>query len=309
MKKFLAIAAILIMTSAQAEAIKFGDLNYFLKEGQKNISAAAIVGEENTRQNKTTDLIINGYFFQADFAYALTDKLNAFAGLNYLYRVETKDGGVNYNTDGLQNPKFGVNYRVFNQNEMGQNFDIGAVAHVKLMEQEVGSLSPNSNGTILDPLLSNKTDPRNSLELNARLGNKWNEANEYYLLAGIVHHFSGTYDDSASNENNTLDASTDLKIGAQYQYAPLDEFMMSLGAMGTRYGVSGIKSAGSTTTYTSHFDVEVSFSAKYLVTDSLMAKFSLIQDNRDYFSDEDNGSVMFDKRRAFAYAAGIDYLF
>ena len=54
MKKFLAIAAMLTITSVFAEELHYGDLNYFLKQGQFNAVIDMIVNNEGTRKNEST---------------------------------------------------------------------------------------------------------------------------------------------------------------------------------------------------------------------------------------------------------------
>jgi hypothetical protein len=309
MKKFLAVAAILVVSSAHAEELKFGDLNYFLKQGQLNAGVDVIVNNENSRTAKTVDVEVNNYLFNTRFGYALTDTLNLTLGLDYLAKGETEaDAGASADDSGLQNPKLGANYRVLNQNDFGYNFDVGAVAAIKIVDRESGSVDDEGNNT--NPLYSNYAEPRSSLDLNARFGKKWNEANEFYLIGGVVYHMDGEYDDLSSDETVDMDSSMDLKLGAFYQYRPVHEFMLTVGALATRVGEVDGNDGSEDFTVTDRMDTQFSFNAKYLITENFIAKFLFTVDRRDDFDYEQNsGDVEVDKRLAEQYGVGVDFLF
>lgn len=310
MKKFLAVAAVLAVTSANAEELKFGDLNYFLKAGQFNVGADAIVHNEYSRVGGV-ESENDAYLFDAHLGFAFSDSLNFTANFNYIFQGETEESGQTYSTDGLQNPKFGLNYRVVDQGKDGLNFDIGAVATIKFMDREVGSTATASNedGNTFSSLSSNMADPRNSLELNARLGRKWNEANEVYFLAGVVQSMDGEFDDLGTDETVDVDASTDYKMGAFYQYRPVMEFMMTFGLTGTRYDDLYTDSeTNGEQKFGDHFDFQFLFNAKYLVNDTTIVKFTMTTDSRDKVTEE-NSDTEIDKRNGSQYGLGVDFLF
>lgn len=312
MKKLLAVAAVLAVTSVNAEELKFGDLNYFLKQGQLNV---AVDWDRKTEESEISGdkFEVDGNFIHTKFAYGFSDRLNAFVNLEYLFNVdvETYDPTAtpqrtSFRNDGLQNPSFGANFRVMNQDDMGFNFDVGAVATVKLMDREVGSFAPNKEeGNHINPLYSNESDPRNTLEVNARLGKKWNEANEFYLLAGGIYHMDGEYKDLGSDDDVDMDSSLDFKLGAFYQYRPVYEFMMTLGLVGTRYGEIDFDN-GAKSTADSHTDFVFTFNAKYLITEDFIAKFNFSQDRR---SDYDIDNTEVENRVARSFGFGVDFLF
>jgi hypothetical protein len=308
MKKFLAVAAVLAVTSVNAEEVKFGDLNYFLKQGQFNVGVDAIVNNETSRVGGTAETEVDGYFLNTQFGYALTDSLNVTVGVNYLYDGETEvNKGASADDSGIQNPKFGANYRLMKQSDAGFNFDVGAVATLNVIDREVGTVDKEGNNQ--NPLYSNYADPRSSLDLNARLGNKWNEANEYYFLAGIAYHMDGEYE-QLEGDMVDMDSSVDFKLGAFYQYRPVNEFMITLGLSGTRVGEVDGNDESEDFTITDHLDYQFSFNAKYLVTDAMIAKFIFTQGNRSDFDYEANsGDSEVDQRHALQYGLGVDFLF
>ena len=313
MKKFLCLAAVAVamIGSAQAEELFFGDLNYFMKKDQINVTANATMGDETGRQSETTETKVDGYYLGTTLALGLADNINAFVGLDYLYNVKTEIGSSHYDTTGLQNPKLGANMRLLNQDNAGFNFDVGAVVAVKVLDRESGSVSPKKEGDLLNPYFSNYTEPRNTIDLNARVGKKWDIANEVYFLGGVTYHQSGKYKDLGANDDVTMESSVDLKAGAFYQYRPVDEFMMTLGVSGTRFGEYDGKSAlGTKVTATSHIDLEVLFVAKYLVNENLIAKFMMSQDRRStYEIQAPTSQIVLDKRQSFNYGLGVDFLF
>lgn len=309
MKKLLAAATLLALSSAQAADLKFGDLNYFLKQGQSNLSFDARINNETGRVNKTNDVEVDGYYFNANYALAAADNLNFFVNVDYLFDVETSVDDSNFNTNGVQSPKFGFNLRLMNQGEGSMNFDVGAVARIKVLDREVGASSPEEEGNMLNPLYSSYGDPRHSLEVNARLGQKWDEANEFYLVAGVIYNFDGEYTDLGTDEDVDVYSTTDLKFGAFYQYRPVNEFMMALGLTALRYDDLYTEVPGNEFKYSDHMDFKFSFDAKYLVNENFIAKFTYGQDRRDNFSEEQNGNTEYDRRTAHSYGLGVDFLF
>ena len=308
MKKFLAIAAMLAMNSVFAEEIHYGDLNYFLKQGQFNVGVDTIINNEGTRTNESDKTEVDNYFVDSRFAFALSDSLNFTLGLNYLHDGQTEvNQGSSADDAGLQNPKLGANFRLLKQSDAFFNLDIGAVATIQVIDREVGTV--NKEGNNLNPLFSNYAEPRNTLDLNARLGKKWDEANEFYLTGGIAYHMDGEYEE-LEGEMVDMDSSIDLKVAAFYQYRPVDEFMMTLGLNGTRYSEVKGENGSTDFTITDHIDYQFVFNAKYLINESLIAKFVFTQDSRNDFDFEtDAGNTTFDKRNGLQYGIGVDLLF
>jgi len=85
---------------------------------------------------------------------------------------------------------------------------------------------------------------------------------------------------------------------------------MTFGLTGTRVGEVEGNDESEDFTITDHLDYQFSFNAKYLVTDSMIAKFIFTQDNRSDFDYEANsGDSEVDKRHALQYGLGVDFLF
>lgn len=305
MKKFLALAAMLVVGSVQAEELKFGDLNYFLKQGQFNAGVDAIVHNETVRlDNGTkTDYDIDGYIFQTHFGYAVLNNLNVTFGLDYILEGETEPaGGASSNVQGLQNPWIGGNFRIVDQNTAGVNVDVAAKATFKVIDREVNGGS--TDGNMFSPLFSRLGDPRNTLDLAAKIGKKWNEANEFQIHAGVLYHMDGEFDQKGPSAESGLevDSSIDFKLGANYQYRPVHEFMMNIGLNAIRfseYEIEGDK-------VSDHLDFQIVFDAKYLVTESTIAKFIFTHQNNSEFDIE---GADIDQRQGQQYGLGVDFLF
>ncbi len=312
MKKVLALVALLTVGAVQAEELKFGDLNYFLKEGQKNLVFNFADSSEDTRSSGTQKVQVAGYLADLAFGYAVTDRLNAFVRMAYFADVRTELGNNHFNTNGLQNPQLGANYRFLNQDEVGFNLDFGAILGIQVQDRKVGNLTPKKNGNNLDLNTSSYSDPRSFLELNARAGKKWNEANEVYFLAGMVYNKASDYRLMSNSRSTDLSSSYNYKLGAFYQYRPVMEFMMTLGAQATRYGSYEEKdSSGPNTSHKSHIDTQFIFNAKYRLTESFIVKLFFNQDKRSDFNlvDDTGAKSTFDRRSNFTQGVGLDYLF
>jgi hypothetical protein len=306
MKKIIAVAAVLAAFSAHADAPKFGDLNYFLEAGKYNLTVDAYVRSEAAKIDGVRTEA-EGYNFKSQVAYAFDNRLNIFAGVDYNLMVDQMTANQqDSEADGLQIPEFGVNYRLMTQDNAGFNLDLGAVARIEFQDAEVGLLG--DEGNMIDPRVSAYSNPRNSLELNARLGNKWNEANEYYLLAAAKYNQSGEYDyvSPAGNTKVELDSSLDLTFGAFYQYRPVNEFMLKVGLMGTQIGEVDAKTSGTDITFDSQFNLDFTFGAKYLICKNFIGKFNYIQSSRPDF---DAGLNKIDRRTHHAFGLGVDWLF
>lgn len=310
MKKFLAVAAILVVSSVHADEAKFGDLNYFFKQGQLNLVSDLNVDREKTRVDGA-DVEVMGYVSSTKVTFGLVENLNLFVGLNYFYKMQTDPSvGGTSEIKGLQNPIIGGSFRVLNQAASGFNLDIGATADLNLMDYEVAEAGETTGNTV-SPLLSQYGDPRSSLIVNARLGNKWNEANEIYLVSALSYNKDGEYEDKGQDEDVDLDSSIDLSLGAFYQYRPVHEFMMTLGLTGTRIGETDGEVAGNDFTVEDHIDYTFSFVAKYLITENFIAKFNFSQDRKSDFDVDFDGAANneYDRRTGNQFGVGVDFLF
>ncbi len=313
MKKFLAVACLMAVTAANATEVKFGDLNYFLKQGQFNLKADFNLSREffAVDEGATTQKTkVEGYVFKSRATYGLADNFSAFVGLNALYELDLlPKGGVTTESNGLQNLIVGSDIRVMNQDAGGFNLDVGAEADIALMENEISETNKD-NGNQPALYSSIYGDPRSSLNLNARLGKKTDEANEFYTLAAIVYNMSGTQEDKESDEDIDWDSSVDLKLGAFYQYRPVNELMFTLGLVATRFGEVEGDTNGADLTVQDHLDFTLSFNAKYLITENFIAKFNLSQDRRDdHEVESDLGDFDLERRQATSFGFGLDYIF
>lgn len=310
MKKFLAVAAIVAVSSVQADEAKFGDLNYFYKQGQFNLVSDFNLNREKARVDGA-DVEIEGFVSSTRVTYGVMNNLNLFVGLNYLYDFETDPAtGGTSTIKGLQNPIVGGSFRLLNQADGGFNLDLGATADFNLMDYEVAEAGEET-GNSVDPKLSHYGDPRSSIEINARLGNKWNEANEFYFVGAITYNKDGEYEDKGLDEDVDLESSMDLSLGAFYQYRPVHEFMMNVGLTGKRYSETDGEVANTDITIQDHIDYTFSFVAKYLITDTFIAKFNFSQDRRGEYDVETEGAAdsEYERRKGNQFGVGVDFLF
>lgn len=318
MRKLIAVAAVLAVTSAHAaEELKFGDVNYFLKQGQ--VGATADVTQTHLNEKVLgTKYVTKSVNVDANVAYAFTDKLNAFVGLQYAYDKEVKDvtnkqANGNYTNgryyeDGLANPAVGVNYRFQNQNEAMYNVDFGAVARINIEDAERGDSAGEDKND------GNHAVGNNSLELNARMGRKWNEANEWQLAVGGVYNMDGDYTINGVGGDTDIDtdASFDLFIKGTYQYRPVNEFMVLISAQATQVGAQDgdISGGGGKLDKDSHIDMDLRFTAKYLITDNLIGKFNYGAARlQEYDVKTAGGTDSVNQRRSNFFGLGVDLLF
>jgi hypothetical protein len=291
MKRILGIVSVLVVSTVSAAEIKFGDLNYFLTQGRSQLSLDSTwdtteVTPENVAGQVKTET--EGLIAKAKYSFALSDSLNIFVGANYTYDNQVKPvGGTRFTKDGLQNPSLGINLRASNQATSGFNLDLGAVAKVGISDEKVGS----SNGQ-----------------------NKWDEANEFYLAGGLVYNQSGERTDtnaSGSDVDSDLDPSSDFYLGGFYQYRPVNEFMLTLGAEARRFGAVDADASGTNFEITSHTDYKFIFGAKYLITENFIARFDYsVGMLNDYKNEVDGGTDQkFTNRHHLSMGLGVDYLF
>jgi hypothetical protein len=308
MKKAIALAAVLLASSAQATSgLDFGDLNYFLKDGQFNLTSnISVLNAETNDEANSARFETNGYVVDNRLSYGLADNLNAFVGLDYAFLYETElPGSSDSDNSGLSNPYLGANYRLINQNDALINLDFGVIGRINVMDAETGFRGEDGNFA----------RGNHSLEVNSSIGRKWNEANEWRLTAAVTQQFAGESTQIQSgtpDQDYESDASTDMSLTAAYQYRPVQEFMMSISAQALRVGE--VKSENTTsnfdTTEDAHTDLNFRFSAKYLVTETFIAKFNYGQSRMAEYDVKTNGtkSELKDRHENF-YGFGIDWLF
>ena len=305
MKKAFVVAAVLAATSAQATSgLDFGDLNYFIKQNQFNLTSnISIVDQEVKPEGAAARTQTRGYVLDNRFGFGVMDNLNVFVGLDFafLYEIQQK-GSRDSDNGGLSNPYFGANYRLLNQKDSAFNLDFGVVGRVQIMDAEVGT--QGKDGTF------NKG--YNSLEVNSSIGHKWNEANEWRLTAAVIQNFSGDYDakDSSGSTKVNTDASTDFGLTAAYQYRPVQEFMMNVSLQALRVGEAKGDASSVDIKNDSHLDMNFRFSAKYLITETFIARFNYgISRLGEYDQDVGGTTTEQKERHANFYGGGIDWLF
>lgn len=311
MKRLIAVSALLAVTTVSAEELKFGDLNYFIKQGQSNVLVDANQVLSKVTSKGGDELLTRGYIFETRYGFGITDQLNLYAGFDYAYKYETQNKTTrsqDIQQDGLSNPLLALNYRALNQNSAPVNFDLGLVARVNVQDAETGS------GTGANVEDGNFANGRSSYELNARIGKKWNEANEWQLAAGVVHSTDGEYElmSSAGNTNVDVDSSMDYYVRASYQYRPVNEFMILLSAQGTQVSDvdSKVKSTNTKVTDESHLDFLFRFQARYLVLENMIVKFDLKDGLLSDFDRKTGSTKVEQQKRIFAtYGLGVEFLF
>ena len=312
MKRMLGVVAVLAATTVSAAEVKFGDLNYFLTQGRSQVTFdtkwdTSEVTQKNNPGQVTTET--EGLIAQAKYAFAISNSVNIFVAANYTWENAVKpDNDTRFEKDGFQNPALGINLRLMNQATSGVNLDFGAVAKIGISDEVVG----DSNGG--NKKNSNASE-RSSLELNARLGNKWDEANEFYTVAGLIYNQSGDREiknASGADQDQDLDASYDIYLGAFYQYRPVNEFMMTLGVDAKRVGSVEGDTSGVNFEYMDHINSSWHFGAKYLITENFIARFDYGGNLKytDYKNKIDGAADQkFENRRYMTMGLGVDFLF
>lgn len=306
MRKFLICGLLLSAASAQSQTLKFGDLNYFLTAGQVNVGAGVLWNNENSKISGVKQEA-EAYLVDANFNYGLADNLTLKLGLGYAFLAEAKDGDVTWDVDGLRALELGAEARLMDQKSAGINLDFGVNAKInEIFDREFGGSSPKKDGNAFDPLMSTQDETRSSLEVYGKAGLKTDEANEFLLRAGVVYNKSSDVKDLSAGDDVEMDSSLDLKLGAFYQYRPVNEAMFTLGLEGIRYGEMDSEIAGIKMTRESFTDVRLSFAAKFLVNENLIARFDLTKDRRDTIEVE---GMTVKKRQSTQYGLGVDFLF
>lgn len=305
MKKAIALAAALLASSAQATTgLDFGDLNFFIKDGQFNLTSNFNVYTAEV-SNGGNDFETNGYVIDNRVSYGLADNLNAFVGLDWAPVYETElPGSSDSDNSGISNPYFGANYRLMNQSDSSFNLDFGALARINMMDSETGFAGEDGN----------YARGNHSLEINSSIGRKWNEANEWRLTAAVIQQFEGetTQVLAAGDQDYDTDPSTDLSLTAAYQYRPVQEFMMAVSAQVLRVGEAESENTTSNVDVTedAHTDLNFRFTAKYLITEKFIAKFNYGQSRLAEYDTETGATKneLKDRHEQF-YGFGIDWLF
>lgn len=310
MRKIIAVAAVLAVTSAHAaEQLKFGDLNYFFKAGQLNLQADLNSVYEKQKVISTMEQT-RGLVVDSQFTFGMSDQLNVFFGLDYAYDLQTEiAGNPDIDNDGFSNPAFGATYRLMNQSSTTYNIDLGVIANINIQDSEIGTSSPgiSDNGNYVG-----FTESRSSLEVNGKIGRKWNEANEWQLAAGAKYLKDGEATEMGSPENDIdLDSSLDMYLRASYQYRPVNEIMFLLSAQATQVGEAKSEDETNTkTTLGSHMDMDFVFTTKYLVTDAMIVRFNYAMSrNADIDAKSGATSDEISNRRENFFGLGVDFLF
>lgn len=294
MKKLIALAVVLTATVAQAEELKFGDANYFFKQNQVNLSAN-FLNVRDTQSIDGTRTSIRGWHNDLTATFGLLDDVNIFANVGYNYDVEVTTNGVSreFNQDGATNPAIGGIKRILNQNDGDFNVDLGASYRFSFEDEQRGALAGGREKE------GNAALGRNALEVFARVGNKWNEANEWQFIGGLVYNQAGDHMqyDLATGANQEWDdeSSFDMYARAVYQYRPVNEFMINLTLQGTRVGETTSTIRNTDVEQDAHLDLELKFTAKYLVLNNLIVRVVLGESNRqayDYKVTGDRKSVV-----------------
>ena len=305
MKKLIALATVLAATSAGAQELKFGDVNYFLKQSQLNVSADINQTYNRFYDKANTAFTDRGYLVQTNFAYALSDAFNVTLGLDYMFQNKLKSDNLSsVESNGLANPALGANVRLLNQSTNEFNFDLGVVARLQLEQSQAANIASNRDG--------NFVNNRHGVEVNARLGRKWNEANEFQFAAGLNYYLDSDTAQIATDRDVNTDSSYDIFARATYQYRPVNEFMMLLSLQGTRVGSTDGKLKASNASYETddHIDFDFNFVAKYLIKENFIAKFKYGQSrNANYDTKVGGTSDEIRKRRENTFGLGVDFLF
>ncbi|MGE3610895.1 MAG: hypothetical protein AB7I27_14995 [Bacteriovoracaceae bacterium] len=304
MKKILALISLVAFSPVHAEELFFGDVNYFLKAKQVNVTAGMDMSSYRYRYGKSgSDNEKEGYTFQASAAYAFTDQFNLFFTAQDNYRMKVTTSSGSYYQNGMQNPVIGGNYRLLNQNSSLVNLDFGLVAGLNFQDQELGSVNKDGNAA----------NGRSSLELNYRIGKKWNVANEWQLTGGFVYNKSGEYKQlGTTTEKVDMDASTDSYLKLAYQYRPVHEIMFNISAKATQ--ISGFDSKNKSTGYKSSSETRTNYdflgSAKYLITDNFILSASYGQSYMpDYKANTSSNVGKVYRQRYSQMGIGLDFLF
>jgi len=306
MKKIVIASLMLVSVSSSAQELKFGDLNYLYQKGQFNVGA-----DTNFTSNEFTlsgtKKKTEGFELNTRLTYGLSEKLNAFVGLEYQWLDVDVKGDSGYGQHGLRNPLAGVLFRMMGQEDSSVNFDLGLLGRLRVEDAKSGDITSHN------PKDGNASNGRNSVDLYARLGSKWNIANEWQLVAGVTHNTSGDYDQLHGGSSSTsvdVDSSTDYFLRAFYQWRPVNEFMMNFGAAATEVSDVETKSAGVKSTLEKHLDVDFTFVAKFLVTDNFLVRFNYLQGlHQQYDVSSAGSSSKLSGRHYQLIGLGADYLF
>lgn len=305
MKKLIALAIVLAATTVSAQELKFGDVNYFLKQGQTNAAADLNQTYYRVYDKAGTDYTNRSYLLKTNLGYGLADNFNVTLGLDYAYlnKIQTP-ANASVHSDGLANPAIGANVRLLNQAKDQFNFDVGLVTRLQVEESMAASSAAHRDG--------NYASNRHSVEANARIGRKWNEANEFQFTAGVNYFLDSDMIQIASDRDYETDSSYDIFARAAYQYRPVNEFMILLSLQGTRVGDTDGKSKATKAKVESdeHIDFDFTFTAKYLVKENVIVKFNYGQSrNADFDTKVGGVSDEIRKRRENFFGLGAEFLF
>lgn len=318
MKKVIALATLMTSVFVQAQSssdLSFGDLNYFFKKGEFNLSADINLerNEFSTRFGgfKTTTES-EAFAMSTRGTFALADNLHAFVGMTYLHEYnfnsEPTVARDDYSQDGLANPVIGANYRLMNQRQSAYNWDVGILARLSLMDEERGSAAGSSSKN------GNAATGNHSVEANTSMGRKWNEANEWRLTTGAQYNMDGENTvNGVPDVKSDTDSSFDVFLRAAYQYRPVNEFMMALTAQATKVGEREQETTNqtprTTSTSESHINYDFTFTAKYLITENFIGRFNYGQSRLADIDVDSTVDRKINRRRGQFYGLGVDFLF
>lgn len=310
MKKMIAVLALFGASALNAQELNFGDINYFLKQGEFNLAADANFTYDRQTSGNDVPLETRGMLFETRYGFGVLDNLNFYLGVDYAFDREVEDttappapSDADFKQDGFANPMLSANYRLLNQRDSMVNLDFGLEGRFNLQDAETGYSDGQESKD------GNFADGRNSFQLNSRVGNKWNEANEWQLAGGIVYHTSGERTELSENKTVDIESSADFFLKATYQYLPVDELLMSISVQATQIGKVDSDMNGVESNTDSYTDFDFTFRAKYLITKRLIASFQYgMSRNADY---DVKGDVAYEvkRRRENYYGLGVDLLF
>lgn len=302
-KKFLLATTLISSAAASAYSYELGDLNFFLKQDQKNI---ALTGDATTDESRSSGSTLEqeGFFFKPAFNYGLNDKITLGASTQYAYMQkvsdETTPANGRYSQDGLGLTTLNAKYRAVNTDYV---VDFGASVAKNFIEGKSGDASGSMKKH------GNNALDNDYLQVDASMGGHFDLTQEWRLLGGVRHQLSDKkIIKSVSNANRSIDvnSSTDIILQARYQIRPKKEFMLSAGIDLTYVG----SITGSDYSQDARMDKDFIFQAKYLVTESFLFNVQYVQSHRPNYDFKALGTSSEMKNRHYSSLGfGANYLF
>ncbi len=264
MKK-IALVAIALSSSVAFAQTTLGDLNFFQKKGsiyyQGSIGESSYTFVDSLSNNKTE---LEGMGFKNQIGYGIADNLNVFLETTLKFQNYTRiNNNEDHQDNGFTNPGVGANYRLLSGPAY---FDVFGKVNMRIQDAEVGSGRKDGNAA---------SAPDFTALVGAAFGQRIDNANEYRFTAGIAHNTEGEVKNLGTSDKSSTDSSTDLFLTADYQVRPVDTFMLDFGISGTRYGKFSQKNKATNlkTSLDAHYETNLSFKAKFLITDNLLVSF------------------------------------